>query len=332
MDALITALEQTRVVNYVVVSLLTAISYDILLNLSREIRSIWLSNRSLPKLLYISVRYYGFGCLMAITIVNTKINPSIIVCRAYFWWLSEVSITLLDFIVNAILVVRIHALYEGDFKFSAALTGLLFGDLQFNLWDSSRSALLCAEGVGAVPPGLSLPGCLLRSSSFTRTLAIVSWIPTILLTALLYGLTVYKFYRQNMEVNQMISLSQRNVSPVFSAFFRDGTIYFLLITVDEVINMIIEATVTGVFVSVSLPYGIFLYSFAGSRLILNLREAATDGRRANTVGGSWSGAMSFCTMPNFPESVMSERVEGEIDIVTVPAAVTSPHNRLGPLV
>ncbi|KAG7090376.1 hypothetical protein E1B28_009495 [Marasmius oreades] len=94
-------------------------------------------------------------------------------------------------------------------------------------------------------------------------------------------MTIYKAYRSagdlitnDKSLHGMSIFSVKSLSPLVFGIVRDGTIYYFIITVILLISTLTTQLIPGPYASISLPWLISIYSFAGTRLILNLREAA----------------------------------------------------------
>jgi len=70
LNALLVAVQQTQIVNYIEVSAVAWLLYDMCLTFGRELKLIWKSKWSFVKVLYILSRYYGASYLAVTTAVS----------------------------------------------------------------------------------------------------------------------------------------------------------------------------------------------------------------------------------------------------------------------
>jgi len=110
-------------------------------------------------------------------------------------------------------------------------------------------------------------------------------------------MTMYKLFTSmwlsetNGKGHFILNIGQkRQYTPLLIAFFRDGVVYYFLITAMLLASTLMEELALPVLGSVPLPWLVGVYSFAGANLVLGLRKAAAQ----NTVAGAtnWETALS----------------------------------------
>ncbi|KIJ35519.1 hypothetical protein M422DRAFT_782533 [Sphaerobolus stellatus SS14] len=119
---------------------------------------------------------------------------------------------------------------------------------------------------------------------------IVIGVPSIFVAALFFCLTVYKFYGNAIASGEFSGVGWKNLSPVFRALIRDGTVTFFLITAVLIFAVVFFTTVHSALLDLQPPYLTGTLSMAGSHLVLNLREAAAHGRLPTSVSPTESKA------------------------------------------
>jgi len=193
--------------------------------------------------------------------------------------------------VNFILLMRIYALYERSMKVIYPLLALFVVEFGAEMYISIKTAVEGRSTLILPPLGLPIPGCLIEHTS--QTLTLVAWIPCLGVAVVFFILTAYKFYTGPVIEHgySWKSMNAAAFSPLLLAFIRDGTVFFFLIAVVLFMSTIITIAVEGAMKGVFLPYLIGTWSFAGSRLILNLREAATKGTGEEEL--TWEQTLSF---------------------------------------
>ncbi|KAF8526649.1 hypothetical protein BU17DRAFT_62135 [Hysterangium stoloniferum] len=285
------ALLQLREANYSSAATLAAFAYDIILNFGREflqvllnigwkVDYIWRSKWSLPKVLYIVVRYWGPIHVAINFRIDTHINPS-----------KETGGSIIyTTLVNIILLLRLYSLY----------------DRKAELYICIKSSLLAARNWFPAQPGVPFPGCLTTSASRQFTLG--AWIPCLTVAVIFFLMTIWKLIETRKRRGEGGKESRHApLSPLFIAFFRDGTVFFFVIAgiiLSSLVLMkppniygivaVLAATlsvllITGPLSNVEEPWLSFVYSLAGSRLIMNLREAASNKGGDN----SWEETISL---------------------------------------
>ncbi|KAI0080917.1 hypothetical protein K474DRAFT_1704214 [Panus rudis PR-1116 ss-1] len=185
-------------------------------------------------------------------------------------WLFSAGPTLFTSVINVILVLRIHALYRASVRLLVALVLLLIAELSLNLYTAVK--VMRTEHLGVPPPGIPFQGCLFETAQNTLT----SWIPGLIVATTMFALTIFKFFRL---IHEGASISWRDIDSkgVLFLFFRDGTVYFMLIFAIVLVSMLCDI-VDSLTIAASdvAPLLVVVYSHAGTRLILNLRSASQD--------------------------------------------------------
>ncbi|PPQ97701.1 hypothetical protein CVT26_001884 [Gymnopilus dilepis] len=243
--------------------------------------------------------------------VQTSFQRS--VCQVLVWF--EVTIggsTVVLIAIDIILGIRLYALYKRSRRvliflsclvlgsghpcrsIFCSLTSLPLGEFAIQAYVVYKVGLSAAGSIFIPPMGLPILGCLTDPD---LRITMPSWISTPLIAAVYFVMMLTKFY----ETTKVIRSSgvRLSLSPLISAFVRDGTVYFLLIeslvrllesllqTKDasslrpQLVTLLAGALDTfltsGAYITLYQPWGAASFAITGTRLILNLKEAALGG-------------------------------------------------------
>lgn len=112
-----------RVSSYFIVASSIAILYDWALNFGQEVELLWRQRWSFVTFLYISLRYIGLSFAVDNAIASlTTVSMTDAGCRNTYiaqWWLLFVA----DIILGAIVIIRLHAMYQRSRKMLIFLVG-----------------------------------------------------------------------------------------------------------------------------------------------------------------------------------------------------------------
>ncbi|KIK57949.1 hypothetical protein GYMLUDRAFT_75221 [Collybiopsis luxurians FD-317 M1] len=168
------AIRDNRAATACTIAAFTILVYDCILTFDKEITYIWKSPWTMPKLLYILVKYYGLAQLSGGPVIFTTL-------------------------VNIILGLRLHALYRSSKLVAALILFLLIAIAEF--WGSYHIASLLEMSVplnslAELEPYIPniedvLPGCVLGALPSLR-FTLVSFISHLCLSGTLFGLMAYK--------------------------------------------------------------------------------------------------------------------------------------------
>ncbi|KAF9003890.1 hypothetical protein BDQ17DRAFT_1325793 [Cyathus striatus] len=233
-------IQQLNQSNYAAAAL-TALVYDTLLTFGREYEHIWKAKWSLPMILYFCTRYYG-------VLRDSKVARNIfggLRCRG-----GPIIFTTT---VNVILILRLHALYNHNFKVLLFLIISLLAEFGSELFISTKVAMIAAPAVFTAPLGLPIPGCL---TSVETKFTLGSWIPCLLVAFLFFFMTMVKFFKSTQKGGRTAAwklAEQKSFSPLLMTFFRDGTVFFFVIAVTLLVCTLITTLVKGPLEAVFIP-------------------------------------------------------------------------------
>jgi len=281
--ALVSSLTDVRQQNSAHVAAIALLVYDLCLTFSQEVEHIWSEAWTIAKCLYIIARYYAPIHLAITFAVDTRLGLTVAFCKQYFlfWGIGPILYTTL---LNIIFVMRIHAIYNRSVRILALLIFLLVGEFCTELAITIISTKDTMATTFVLPPVLQWPGCL---SGAPTTMALLGWVPTLCVALIFFILTAMKFIHlvQVQSSGEKFSFKNFKIfSPFFMAFFRDGTIYFLLIFSILLVCTCISLTIKTPLASVGFPWLVATYSFSATRLVLNVRAASKRDMRIHSEG------------------------------------------------
>ncbi|KAE9389156.1 hypothetical protein BT96DRAFT_1003497 [Gymnopus androsaceus JB14] len=256
-DELISALEQTRTVNYVRMSALAFLVYDICIMFGDEVAGL----------------------------EDTLVTPQGVLLPCKILW---------------------AVIHSSNIGVQYYLQFNNYGELIAALYISIEAGILAVKSLYLLPFGVSFPGCL---SSVPTGFTLGAWIPCLSCAAVFFLLTLIKVGQSLAEVDGKIhwkTLSLSSLSPVYQAFIRGGAIYYTLwsdrsdlsyLNGSESKNslagllmaLVTTILLTGPLETVGEAWLIAVYSCAGSRLVLDLRQATLRDEK----GDSWKETINL---------------------------------------
>ncbi|KAJ3990912.1 hypothetical protein F5050DRAFT_1879218 [Lentinula boryana] len=241
------------------IAALTVLLYDCLLTFDIEVKYIWKSQWTIPKLLYLFAKYYGLAHLCCV-LIN--------VCHETKWGhLYAESVVDVNLTGGGTPCIRLYALYRSS----------KLGEFVAEFWGIYKSVMIQNsapvvdfDSVEFIIPDIKrlLPGCQFQEiTSINFNFTLESYIPNLFVSG------DSSFWFRSQDYNNSRITSSGNMLQVF---IKDGTIFFFLIFSTVLMAMII-VVVQPILVAVSIPWIVGVYSFSGTKLILNLREVTDTG-------------------------------------------------------
>lgn len=264
------------------IAALSFLVWDILITLDLEVDAIWSrTNTSYSKWLYFFVRYFAVAMQISLLFVGTELSIGFHYTESdcVKWYIfQEVGTQLLVAVVESILIVRVHALYDRNRSVTVPLVVL------FLLENLAMMVTLIF-----VVPGVQ----------FDATCTVVRSPPTLIIFAaafvsfesVLFILTLIKF---------LVALrSGWGRTPVVFLLVRDGTWAFILIFVTLCINagFYVGEGDTAI-AAIAFPWLLSIESFAGAHIVLNLHAISSDlstNAPDTTIDGALSSHIVFTT-------------------------------------
>ncbi|KAN0091498.1 hypothetical protein V8E55_005064 [Tylopilus felleus] len=272
---LLTSMVQLRISNYVTLSALMFMLYDIIINLEKEILLVWDYRQNhdlagppsscrrvkqvLVHVLFIFSRYYGLvflACVWLLLLVNNTTGLSVMVtspessCKRYYYYLILAGTVIYMTIVNVILAMRINALYKANQG-----CGVLLGSLV----DFSVCAVVAVRSTGEVvsaPSRIPWLGCMMNSH-VTPALTLASWLTALLVSTIFCVMTVKNILFDNLPRQDRSSWFPY---PRTRVLLYDGVTCYFLVTAIVLVSTVVLTVVQN-------EYSVL----PASRLILNIR-------------------------------------------------------------
>ncbi|KZT29719.1 hypothetical protein NEOLEDRAFT_1174735 [Neolentinus lepideus HHB14362 ss-1] len=298
--------------------------YEIIITMDREIKFTWRSRWTIPKCLYIIVRYftlvnmimylvgelshvndtastwtyycessqYKYECPISgefariLASRRSPVTPGTLVVNASTGDFIGSCPVLTSIFAEALLVIRLYALYHGRWKAIALVGTLYLAETTMSI----VSAVLTLKPLPLSPNVLGLPGCSYSHESpdpEMLRLAIGSWTLVAFVTFMYFLLTLINFivtlYPKGLPDKLLELHNLPRLAPILYLFVRDGTVYFFIVFVAALLTI----TLTAAFPSRAISAMGYLwltvtYSVMSARLYLNLRGAMVSNQ--TTVG------------------------------------------------
>ncbi|KAF8881257.1 hypothetical protein BD779DRAFT_1025887 [Infundibulicybe gibba] len=185
-------------------------------------------------------------------------------CKAWFMFQSLCTISLMSS-VNALLMLRVYALYDRSRRVATFLVTILFMDV---VSLSAQALYLCAETVVVPEVPIFDEACLMKQ---TPSAVLSSSIEVLVIQGTLWGMTWWKSNRSEPWTR----------TPLISLVVRDGAFVFVGLFAILVITLPYALLVRSV-EHVVFSWSISLMAFIACRLIINLLQLNTSG--AGTQG------------------------------------------------
>ncbi|KAI5117041.1 hypothetical protein M0805_000116 [Coniferiporia weirii] len=228
------------------VSATTLLAYDIVITMDKEVKYFWKTPFTPISFLYFLNRYLGL--LEALLDIRC--------------WIGILAI-------DAILLIRVIALYERSQKLTVCLSSLFVAEAAAMLWFTVRIRLDISIGISIGNPlsGIGdVTGCGV-TLDIPQLMAVLYWIPPTVFELILLVLSVRKgaeFWRVTAGLKGF---------KLMHVLIRDQVVYFALVLACSVANVILiyvderVAIAGAIFTNVTAP------CILGSRILINLREA-----------------------------------------------------------
>ncbi|KZT41236.1 hypothetical protein SISSUDRAFT_1059593 [Sistotremastrum suecicum HHB10207 ss-3] len=266
--------------------------WDWFICLDQEVEKIWKSEWSLPKILYLIIRYYGLFDLLVEAMVAATHKVPVEMCAkspsslASSYFISDVTTSILNsspctsyylylllspkandsgpniisFVANFLLVLRLKVLYF-DQPWVIRFIYFVWGSETIIEIVSTTLVTLDWLPIPAIP-GITLAGCV--ASNKDPNLSIVAWVPAMATSAIYFGLTIYKFLQYRRTGTP---------PPLMMQVLTDGTMFFGMIFAALLVNVVMSLTIKNGLLIIGVQWSKATWSLAAARLVLNLRGA-----------------------------------------------------------
>ncbi|TBU39478.1 hypothetical protein BD309DRAFT_969638 [Dichomitus squalens] len=238
------ALAQTEGAARSGVAAFTLLAWDVLTSLDEEIRLIWRSHWTLPKALYLFVRYFSLFTLILHNIRNN------LPCMP--WLVFEILATMLvEFAAEVIIILRVYAIYATKMRVLRVMLG-----------GFALQVILMGVSLGVSMPKI-MAGFYCKAADLPPEMVLYST-ASIVFETFLFSL-------------MMIGVAKSGKRDGFSdttlvtVLVRDGTVAYIGIFLVMLLNTILFTMAPTTLVLLGFPWVLSIVGVAGSRLILNLR-------------------------------------------------------------
>ncbi|KAF6760991.1 hypothetical protein DFP72DRAFT_1166027 [Ephemerocybe angulata] len=269
---LVDGYEAARIANYLAVSGMALVAADYIHTFPDEVRLMWPTPWSLPKVLFFALRYYVFINNIFAAIYNFPINSSTSKCKAAFVRLA-ISAPLLFIMAEAILLVRVYA-FSGRNKWMLAY-------LVFHFLAVHAAVIgLLAKFVMSVRfdplPFTDLP-CFPTAANGSLL--------GIVYTIVLGSVVVVMFIMMWIAVRKHRAFNNRN--PLLTVFYQDGVFYFITLSALASANIFMNYTAPEAYKLLLSQIESDLHAILATRMILHLRGSVETTDDAISTEGSW---------------------------------------------
>ncbi|KAJ3718077.1 hypothetical protein DFJ43DRAFT_774316 [Lentinula guzmanii] len=304
LQQILTDVHNVQVSRYNMLALSILYIYDFVITFDREFEYIWKHPKSLLSVLFLLNRYLALIAAVfdsAIYLITTPILTNT-VSKNWFNFQSGVAIVHLT-IIEAILVIRVWAIYERNFKILVTL--VVFGVCALVASSTIQGVALNLHPVNAEPA----PNFFTCTTVLPRWFA-AYWLPVMAFDGTLFTLMLWRGYQTFRKYDPVTLISGTSGRRLATVLVRDSIIYYLSINMVYIMicSMWYWADVS--LVESSSPYGLFLPPIVISRLLLNIREEVYHPARQNTMELSTLRAASYdpSTSLGAPQSNSSRTV------------------------
>ncbi|KAI0821501.1 hypothetical protein BC629DRAFT_1587759 [Irpex lacteus] len=250
---------------------LTALLYDHLLTLDSEIDLIWRARTGFVSVIFLLNRYIVPLMLIVDTYELSGVAAdSVTFCR--IWTATQSVLTLASFMsIHAIVSIRVYALHSGRAWIRRVLW--ISGSLYF----FSTVAFIVWSGIPVIFHKADIQpvhhACVGTMPSYIWLV----WLPTVIFESLLFLLTLVA----------LLSLdSGQSFSDLTVILYRDGTIYFVAVTICSSFCLLVWAFAPETLNGLARYFALAMVNIVSSRMILNLKAFAASKRPAVSTSDS----------------------------------------------
>lgn len=250
-----------QIVKYVDVATLIYRICDYIQTVDLEIKYLWRGHKrwSLFKIVYLMARYQGFFDQPLLILFYHVKGLSPTTCRVLFG-AGYASAGMGGVAGEVLTFLRVYVLAGCTKKMGWYLTGQFMVSV---ILIGASAAVYLASVVFAPSPSSEHIGCYLESSHSFWLAMIFVWTllhqAVVLALALWFGLASFR----------------HSSSPLLSIFYRDGTLYLMVLVAAATANIIVIAVAQPVYHTLLILPQAALHSMLSTRIILKMRETAT---------------------------------------------------------
>ncbi|KAH8114191.1 hypothetical protein DFH11DRAFT_1769465 [Phellopilus nigrolimitatus] len=216
--------------------------------------------------------------------------------------------------VEISLMLRVYALYKRDRRILALIVFLYISEvtaLSVILGLALRRIVSIAPLRGIFPADFPLSGCF---PEYVPSYFYSYWIPSLIFESILFVLMTINFVR--------CIRGQKTAIPLLNQFFRDGTVYYAVIFVTLLTNVLLYELVNSALAQVAIGWELTVFSIAGSRLILNLRVSGSASR--TPAGTAEVATLEMMRFGDNPSALSRAKFDAQAQSVTYCSELGSP--------
>ncbi|KDQ55173.1 hypothetical protein JAAARDRAFT_37705 [Jaapia argillacea MUCL 33604] len=247
-------------VNRSAAAALALLFYDILLTFDDEVHLIWSRPRSYTKFLYFYVRYMTLAAQISLVFTTGEASPNLQYThyQCYLWeiWQEGFALSLI-MAVDIILILRVHALYNGKKLVTSIICFFYIAEVVSMLTSSVLAT-----------PGMEYDTlCLI---TYSPPSIVTYGVASAVFQGILFSFTLYQFVvslRQGWGRTRLVTL-----------LMRDGTWAFFLIFSVMIVQSAVYLWGDPDYSGMLYCWLLTIFSFSGYRILLNLQSLSPSHR------------------------------------------------------
>jgi len=228
-------------------------SYEYLITFDKELSRIWSRSFSIMTILW-AINRYVFLISFAPTILFLFIPLSSEQCLSFVKFPGIMQI-ILNISTGITLSLRTYALYSNNKWILIFLMPFLLAEVAVEAW--------AVSGGDRVPLPKGFSGCILTGKESQGNRFVAFWVGQLVVPTLIFVLTIGKgvsLYRYGTSRSRVLRI-----------MLRDGLMYFLIIFLANVVNVVTYVVAPPDLHAVNAPFSDMITALMICRLILNLR-------------------------------------------------------------
>ncbi|QRW25374.1 dephospho-CoA kinase [Rhizoctonia solani] len=245
--------------------------YDHILTFPQEVELIWKQQRSWVSVFFVLNRY--ITPLVLIVDVYDKGGLANFLSQTFCvnWYFAESAWNLVAFsLIHALVALRVHAIWGRPRWLSITLALLFVAYFTVTTVIAFKFEIDFAHTV-AYNPLFRL--CFAEVSPYLWT----CWLPALIFELFVFVMTSLKNKGSVFQVIKAIEHSKNKVNtPVVRVLYRDGIIYFIVISLCSMFNMMVWLLAPPTLVALSKYFVLCIVPTMGARLVLNLRGSRRE--------------------------------------------------------
>jgi len=260
LQQLIVFLQDIQTTHYANLAATVLLVYDHIITFSDEVEYMWPGAINPGKVLFLWNRYYYLCYMLVIEFVDLNNTLSTQFCHVWGQTHPVLSI-ITTATVEFILSYRVYALF-GKARWVTVFLLVLFGA-------EIAGVAVIMSIAGETEGTLERPGPFLAGCYATNIPSYFAWVfvPPLVASAILFGMTAVK------TVATVFRSRSSRSAPLMTLFLRDGAVYFALISMVLLVNLLMFVFVRQTLSAVALCFCYTTPSIFCSRLLLNVRKS-----------------------------------------------------------